>query len=159
MYFDIGFDPRTDLKAKHDGGYRPLSEEEFDTPASSHCDLTEMIVVGPAPLDQWPIRIQRSQGIRCIDVFQKIYTKLSEPLTEDEKDAIGRDYIERCTPAFKQRCKDCPGLTRYNEKCGMLRVDLLRGRRIFEGLTRDSKSATWVLQIYNFPPRSSGRHL
>ncbi|KAF9465304.1 hypothetical protein BDZ94DRAFT_1254212 [Collybia nuda] len=118
-----------------------------------------MIVVGPAPLDQWPIRIRRAQGIRCIDVFEEIYRKLSEPLTEEDMDTIGRGYAERCVRAFKQRCKDSPGLTLYNEKRGMQRVDLLRGRRIFEGLTRDSKSATWELHIHNFPPESSGQHL
>jgi hypothetical protein len=114
-----------------------------------------MIIVGPGPLEMWPIRIRRAKGIRCIDVFLSIYSAYEKPLTTEEKEIVGKEHLERCDPAFRLRCKDSPGLTLYNEKCGIRRVDLLKGARIFKGLTRDSESATWTLQIHKPLPVSS----
>jgi hypothetical protein len=150
LHFDVGFDPRIDdwnIRANRGGYSTPLAREELVLPVSTHCVLTKM-VIHCRVLDQWPITIERDQGLRCVDVFRAIYDTYHKPLTSMELAALGDGYIERCRPAFEQRCKDSPGLPLFNQQRGMRRVDLLRGRRIFKGLTRTSESgAKWVLQF------------
>ncbi|KAF8895558.1 hypothetical protein BD779DRAFT_1609069 [Infundibulicybe gibba] len=109
-------------------------------------------------LPQWPVVVQRSKGIRCIDVFRAIYDTFHPVLTRSELERIGDAYIERCQPAFQQRCADSPGLPLYNQQRGMRRVDLLRGRRIFKGLTRSTQpGADWILH-FDTPANENSRH-
>ena len=70
----------------------------------------------------------------------KIDSRLGEmelviPLTPEELMQIGPDYIERCKPTFEQRCKDGPGLTGVVQSKGICRIDLLRSKKFFKGLT------------------------
>lgn len=154
VYFDVAFDPLKDhwaVRANRGGHWSPLTPDEGDTPASPHCVLTEMVITNHL-LAQWPITVRRSRGIRCIDIFRAIFATYDIPLTKTELRHIGPSYIDRCGPAFLQRCDDAAGLTLYNEKCGMRRVDLLRGRRIFKGLksltpSPENGGAQWELEF------------
>jgi len=154
LYFDAGFDPGRDkwaIRAKRGGYFSPLTAEEAATPVSPHCNITEMIIIN-STLEQWPIVVRRSGGLRCIDVFEAIFNTYNVVLTAEERKQIGRQYIERCERAFLQRCADSPGLPLYNERCGMRRVDLLRGKRIFKGLTQTAGSNKWSLHFEDIRP-------
>ncbi|KAJ6625522.1 hypothetical protein B0H10DRAFT_1782890 [Mycena sp. CBHHK59/15] len=84
--------------------------------------------------------VRRPEGLRCIDVFNAIYCKYQKKPRSSEMPANMEKYL----PAFEQRCRDCPGLAEFNRtKVGFLRVDLLRGKRIVEGLKRSG--ANWEL--------------
>lgn len=50
--------------------------------------------------------------------------------------------------AFQKRCRDAPHLPPVNERQGLRRVDLLKGKRIFNGLKRDSRTQTWILEFH-----------
>lgn len=125
-----------------------ITAEEGNIPASSHCTLKKMTITCKV-LEGWPIVIERTEGIRCIDVFRAIYDTFSQPLTMEEvrrfcaeRDSRGNiKYIR----AFKVRCADSPGLTEFNEKKGLLRVDLLNGHRRFKGIKQCG--ADWELMI------------
>jgi len=94
------------------------------------------------------IRIRRRDGIRCIDVLQEIFNAYDQRLSREEQQALALEIDERCVTAFKRRCKDAPHLPPVNERQGMRRVDLLRGRRVFNGLIRDPRSQTWLLEFH-----------
>lgn len=85
-------------------------------------------------LDRWPIHIHLPYQIRVIDVFRAIHDMYAQPLTHQEMESIGAEAIARCGRAWKQRCEDGPEPTHIEERKGLLRIDLLRGRRIFKGL-------------------------
>lgn len=150
LYFDVGFDPLNaeplGIRALGDAYPRPLTRDERGTPASSHCMLTKMTITCPK-LEHWPVVVERADGLRCIDVFKAIYDTYCVPLTRSELGVIGSIYIDSCMPAFRQRCKDSPGITLYNEKRGVCRVDLLRTKRIFKCLTKNKEPATWTLEF------------
>jgi hypothetical protein len=150
LHFDVGFDPRIDewnVRANRGGYSTPITRAEQELSVSTHCILTRMVIRSRV-LEQWPIVVEREHGLRCIDVFRAIYNTYHKPLTPAEMATLGENYIERCRPAFQQRCKDSPGLPLYNEQRGMRRVDLLRGRRIFKGLTQSPESGVdWVLHF------------
>ncbi|KXN84338.1 hypothetical protein AN958_12753 [Leucoagaricus sp. SymC.cos] len=159
LYFDAGFDPRKDewaVRVDRGGFWGPIRREEGEIPVSPHTVLTEMKLdcVPPRGLPEqftlWPIYVRRSRGLRCIDIFRAIFDTYSVFLTEKEKAQIGGEYLHRCERAFRQRCKDSPGLALYNEECGMRRVDVLRGRRIFKAVAQDSTNTRWILHFDDF---------
>ncbi|TFK71250.1 hypothetical protein BDN72DRAFT_837829 [Pluteus cervinus] len=156
LYFDVWFDPKgSDWGVReHRGGYStPLPHSTWDIPVSSHCILTEMVIVS-RHLEQWPVVVRKPTGLRCGDILEAIYHNYQKPLTREEQRQIGHDYLERCRKAFQLRCKESPGLPAYNEKCGLRRVDLLRGKRIFKGLTQKFDTpGQWLLEFHE--PRSS----
>ncbi|KAJ7214073.1 hypothetical protein GGX14DRAFT_315744, partial [Mycena pura] len=69
-------------------------------------------------------------GLRCIDVFAAIYDAYRERLRSEEAppDADGQ-----CARAFVQRCR-ASAAPAGEHRAGMRRVDVLKGRRIFDGL-------------------------
>ncbi|KAJ3573758.1 hypothetical protein NP233_g2222 [Leucocoprinus birnbaumii] len=159
LYFDAGFDPRKDawaVRVDRGGFWGPIKREEADIPVSPHTSLTEMTIdcVPPRRFPEhftlWPIHVRRSNGLRCIDIFRGIFDTYNVVLTEKERARLGADYLKRCEPAFKQRCKDAPGLPLYNEECGMRRVDVLRGRRIFKAVAQDSTNTRWLLYFDDY---------
>lgn len=87
-----------------------------------------------------------------IDVFQGIFDTYYNRLERNEVAAIGPDVMNACKPAFDARCQDSPGLAEYNKKIGMRRVDLLKGKRIFKGLTQNmaggAAGAKWILEFH-----------
>lgn len=156
LYFDVGFDPRKDqwaIRVDRGGFLGPIKRDESDISVSPHTTLTEMEITCKPPsgfpphFALWPIHVRRSRGLRCIDVFRAMYDTYNVLLTEKEKAQIGGSYLRRCERFFKQRCQDSPGLPLYNEECGMRRVDVLRGRRIFKCVTQDPAGMSWILQF------------
>ncbi|KAF8651920.1 hypothetical protein AX16_004565 [Volvariella volvacea WC 439] len=150
IYFDIRFDPipRGDYGVReHYGSHTtPLSRSVAELPASTHCTLTEMVIyVRDAKM--WPIVVNRQEGIRCIDIYQAIYDTFSQRLTDAELRLMDDGYRKRCKLHFEQRCKDSPGIADYHKRMGMLRVDYLRSRRVFNGLTMNP-DGTWTLDFY-----------
>lgn len=159
LYFDVGFNPRKDewaVRVERGGFWSPIRRDEADIPVSPHTILTEMKIYCIPPRNfpeyftLWPIYLRRSGGLRCIDIFRGIFDTYNTALTEKEQTQIGAQYLKRCEPAFKQRCKDAPGLSLYNEECGMRRVDVLRGRRIFKAIIQDSTNTRWLLYFDDF---------
>ena len=136
IYFDAGFNPRIPryaVKAKRGPVYERLTREEEVMRVSTNAGIMSMTIVCQK-LPRWPIYIKRSDNIRVIDVFRAIYDTYSQPLTHQELRDLGEAQIERCRAAFLQRCHDSPEFDHIEERKGMLRIDLLRGRRIFKGL-------------------------
>ncbi|KAJ7780197.1 hypothetical protein DFH07DRAFT_729903 [Mycena maculata] len=94
--------------------------------------------------------VERPEGLRCIDVFYAIYCKYQKKPRSHEMPTADKAKYQR---AFEQRCNDCPGLAEYNRtKIGFLRVDLLRGKRIFGGLKRSN--GRWEL-LFDTPSPST----
>ncbi|KAK7022264.1 Metallo-beta-lactamase protein [Favolaschia claudopus] len=143
LYFDIGFDPknRDNLKNRRRPGVgmTPVSEEDRILSASTHCSITEMNIVCPK---LGVITVSRRDGIRCIDVFDAIYQAYNKPIWPNEQP--GPDEMGRYMRHFKARCDACPNPS-HEFWVGMRRVDLLRGRRIFDGLTR--LGSDWELKL------------
>ncbi|KAF8157910.1 hypothetical protein B0H34DRAFT_434552 [Crassisporium funariophilum] len=136
VYFDAGFDPRQDKyapRAKRGAYSTPLTREECTMCISSSAYIPEIIIIS-RKLEMWPVHIRGNRNLRVIDIFRQIYDTYSRQLTQEELMRWGPEYIARCERAFKQRCEDGPALTVHAERHGMLRIDLLRGRRIFKGL-------------------------
>lgn len=151
VYFDIWFNPRYDpsaVKTYRHGHFQDLSEGDCNMSVSSHCVLQEMDITCPIMQTSFIIRVRRSDGIRCIDIFQEIFDAYNHRLSKEERQLLASEIDDRCAMAFKQRCRDAPHLPPVNERQGMRRVDLLRGKRIFNGLTRDPLSQTWVLDFH-----------
>ncbi|KAF7361797.1 Metallo-beta-lactamase protein [Mycena venus] len=142
LYYDVAFDPRDvdnvkDNRATH---FLALPQEDRELPVSTHCKITEIVVECP---HVGSLVVERPEGLRCIDVFYAIYCKYQKKPRSHEMPTDRAKYQR----AFEQRCKDCPGLAEYNRtKIGFLRVDLLRGKRIFDGLKRSS--GRWELVIH-----------
>jgi hypothetical protein len=139
LYFDIGFDPRQakNLMDNKSASLLPLRDADRSLPASTHCTLTKMVIDCP---HIGRITVKRSAGLRCLDVFAAIFDAYRERLRNNEKPAD----IARYRHAFEQRCRDSPGPD-AELRAGMRRVDLLRGDRIFDGVTR--AGADWKLNI------------
>ena len=135
VYFDAGFNPRDpqfEVCTIRQRRRIPLTYEERNMAVA-----TENIVITNATLNRWPVDMEPIPGsrrIRVIDVFRAIYDTYAAPLSREDLSMIGPEYIQRCEPAFLQRCKDSNEPTHYLEYAGMRRIDLLRGRRIFKGL-------------------------
>jgi hypothetical protein len=150
VYFDIWFNPRYDPSAikVYRRLFQDISEGDRNLPASSHCVLQEMDITCPVLQTSFLLKIRRPDGIRCIDVFQEIFDAYDHRLRSEERQALAPGIDDRCIVAFQKRCKDTPHLPLVNERQGMRRVDLLRGKRIFNGLKRDPRSQTWVLDFH-----------
>lgn len=136
IWFDAGFNPRLKkyaIKAKRGPVFTPLTREE-ETMLIAPNECIHHITIINRKLDRWPIHIHLPYEIRVIDVFRAIHDMYAQPLTNKEIDSIGAEAIARCGRAWKQRCEDGPDFTHNEEKKGLLRIDLLRGRRIFKGL-------------------------
>ncbi|KAF4577288.1 hypothetical protein EYR36_005275 [Pleurotus pulmonarius] len=147
LYFDIAFDPDIpgNIRARKygEGVFMNLTPAEQEMSICTHDVVTDMHIVYPK-LPTWPVHVHRLDGIRCIDVFEAIYKVFNKRLRKEE--AIPAEHIHAYRPAFEQRCRDSPCLTEYEKKQGMRRVDVLRGTRMFSGLTQ-AKDGRWVLEL------------
>lgn len=151
LYFDVGFDPIIDCNILVKEGHykRYLSKAERELPACTHAPITRMVIKCTL-LSEWPswiVTAERNEGLRCIDVFQAIFDSLHIRMTREEYFGTHPGLIQNCMEAFKLRCKDSQALPEYEERQGFRRVDLLRGKRIFNGLTWDSKESSWILEL------------
>ncbi|KAJ7456750.1 hypothetical protein B0H11DRAFT_224543 [Mycena galericulata] len=122
---------------KRSDRFLPLPETDRNLPASTHCTLTKMVIQCPH-IGQ--ITVRRSDGIRCIDIFAAIYDAYHQKLRADERP----HGIDRYTRAFRKRCEDSSD-SEGELRAGLRRVDLLRGKRVFDGLSRSG--ADWKLDI------------
>lgn len=142
LYFDVGFDPKQskNLLDKRTDRFLPLPESDRSLPASTHCELTKMVIECP---HIGRITVKRPEGICCLDIFSAIYDAYRERLRRDERP---QDVDGRYQEAFRKRCEDSPN-SEAELRAGMRRVDLLRGKRIFDGLSRSG--ADWKLEIHS----------
>lgn len=121
----------------------------------SETAFVNWIVITCDKLPLWAIKLKQTTNLRVIDIFRAIYDTYAQPLTQEELIYFGREAVERCGAAFKQRCDDGPELACLAEKKGMLRIDLLRGRRIFKGLYPDRGNAGSYKLFFDDAPRRS----
>lgn len=126
----------------------PLSRSELSKPVADE-PLQEMTIECEY-LPKWYIRIRRPTGISCCDVFEEIFRTYHHVLSDDEcseLEGYPRDHRSRVKAAFKARCAESPSLFDYEESQGYRRVDLLKGRTIFLGLTQPKPSSNWFLKL------------
>jgi len=159
LYFDAAFDPRS-YPVKAIRGYgvaEPLLEpEETGLGVAENCFVGRMrIKCRYLPL--WEVEVKSTNGLRIIDVFMAIYNTYSRPLTREEKNTIGSEYLEKCRKSFLQRCEDSPGLTYLEERKGMLRIDIMRGRRLFKGLVPIQGTTDYYELIFDDTPIETRR--
>ncbi|KAK0202132.1 hypothetical protein DFS33DRAFT_1265288 [Desarmillaria ectypa] len=150
--FNIIFDPvrnGSQLKRFNGDYYAEMKDEERTLTASPHCTLRKMNIRVKVdhPLIPWVVKVRRKEGIRCIDVFEAVYSCFNTTLTPDEELRY-QHYLKTdwCVTAFKLRCAKSPGITYVNEKQGKRRVDLLGERTFFGGLTHDGDDK-WTLAL------------
>ncbi|KAF5317508.1 hypothetical protein D9619_013132 [Psilocybe cf. subviscida] len=140
IYFDPAWNPFTSpkkqLKARRNMHYEELTAEELDMPMVVGA-VARQVVITNRDLRQWPICINMphsGQPIRVRDVFLFIHQSLAEPLTQHELVMLGDRRVEACQRHFQKRCEQSPDFTHIEERRGMKRVDLLKGRRLFRML-------------------------
>ncbi|KAJ7364810.1 hypothetical protein DFH08DRAFT_840036 [Mycena albidolilacea] len=142
LHFDVGFNPRdpSNLKDDRSGWMAPMPEADRKLPVSTHCTITEMTIQCPKI---GKITVRRSKGVRIIDVFIAVYDAYHEKIRPGD---FPKDQAARYIPHFYKRCDDCANPAEEQE-VGWRRVDLLRGKRIFDGLSRSSTDPDWKLNI------------
>ncbi|KAF7791462.1 hypothetical protein EIP86_002478 [Pleurotus ostreatoroseus] len=123
-----------------------IGSTDLDKPAVN-LFTTEMII-RCRQLPQWDIVARNPSGVTCGDVFHAIHNTLCTPLTDREQHKYVTDESrERVLEAFDKRCRDTPELDEYTRQRGMMRVDLLQGKRIFIGLSCPPGSDVWTLDL------------
>jgi hypothetical protein len=131
---------------------RPLTPKELNKTA---CDVEQMVLQceGLPKWARWHVSVNCSKDniIRCMDVFREIHRTFNEPLTPGELARIPASEKRACERVFEMRCENNSGLTAWNKRQGMKRVDYLQGRTIFNGLTFDTAHSLWVLHLA-WPP-------
>ena len=139
IYYDVAYDPadiKHPLKARRDVHNSPLTREEMDTPVAHYLHLNEMWIVN-RQLNIWPLHIKspnEKQALRVIDVFRAIHKHFVHRLTGQDVAHFGEENVRACTASFKHRCENSSQFVHVEERRGMIRLDLLRGRRAFKGL-------------------------
>jgi len=158
LWFDTSQDPRREGReilvwSPGEPDKRPISRDEVRQLVSASSWKGQMVLyVDKLPM-WWPIVARNREGVRCVDVFRAIYDTLAEPLTMAEIEDVGADYIERCEPWFRSRCQQDPRGARQAERHRICRVDLLRGRKYFKGLTpHPKKRDTWLVHLEDYRP-------
>jgi hypothetical protein len=155
LYFDVASDTDSIDKVFFDNVYprRPLDAKDLNKTASDveqmiiRCDdvpkwATWNVVVNCSPTDNI---------IRCGDVFREIHKTFNVAMSASEITWIPTSEKAACEQAFESRCKRSAGLTAWNKKQGMKRVDCLRGKTLFNGLTFDPEHSIWVLHLTRSP--------
>jgi hypothetical protein len=159
MYFDLGFypfDPNCkNIRVKSSSGtWRVMHRSEYGVPASPHCELTKMNIVCQG-LSPWPVRVRNPNGITVKDVFLAIYDTYRIPMTANERDFFyDQLHSAHFLDAYKQRCQDSAdageygGLSvEYQLKRGPMRIDMLMGKRIFNGL-KQTGDTDWDMMVH-----------
>lgn len=149
LLFDITV-PITQMRFAAAPFPRPLRNTDLDKPAADDELLDEMTIECDS-LPEKLILVTRTKGIRCRDVFDRIYLAYNRVLSEFEREKIRPKELVRVQEAFKTRCARSPGLTKYEEHQGLRCVDRLQGKTFFLGLTRPSSSSNWVLHLGSKP--------
>jgi len=145
LLFDITV-PITEIRFAATPYPLPLRNSDLDKPAADDEQLDEMTIECECLPERF-IQVKRTKGIRCRDVFDKIYWAYNRVLSDLERDKIRPTELARVKQAFKTRCAKSPGLTKYEEYQGLRCVDRLQGKTFFLGLSRLSPSSNWVLHL------------
>jgi len=152
LYFDLASD--IEGKICYDNVYprRPLNSRELEKTA---CDVEQMILRCD-DLPKWAkwhvvVNCSKDNLIHCSDVFKEIHKTFSQPMSAGELACIPSSDKKACELAFECRCERTAGLTAWNKKQGMKRVDYLRGKTFFNGLTFDPDQSIWVLHLTRSP--------
>lgn len=134
LIFDAGVNPRIiPIKTVKGRESMPLTRLEEILGVASNCFYGRMHL-HCKKLHRWDIVLMAPKGLRIIDVFRAIYDCYSRPLTREEMEEYGEDYIKSCREEFLRRCREAPGVPYREESRGLLRIDLLRGKRMFDSL-------------------------
>lgn len=149
LLFDIAV-PISQMRFAADPYPRPLRNRDLDKPAADDEQLDEMTIECEC-LPEKLIHVTRARGIRCRDVFDKVYCAYNRVLDAKERAKIRPKEMVRVQEAFKIRCAESPGLTEYEAYQGLRCVDRLQGKTYFLGLTRPSSDSNWVLHLGNKP--------
>jgi len=108
---------------------------------------------------KWVIRLTKTRGVTCGDVFDAIYDFLRQPLKDAELDDIPAERLAAIKRSFERRCRDkAVELVEVEQRQGLKRVDFLAGKTVFCGLclapdldvlTQDSKAddCPWMLKL------------
>jgi len=150
LYFDLAvdFDDENNLCFVNVYPHRPLNEKERRKTAS---DVEQMVIrcEGLPKWAQWHVVVDcaKDNVIHCGDVFQEIHKTFNQPMTKAELACISATEKRACEKAFEKRCENNAGLTAWNKRQGMKRVDYLRDKTIFNGLCFDPDHSIWVLHL------------
>jgi len=131
-----------------------MRPNEHNMPASSHCDIYKMTITCGA-LCPWPVVVKNSKGISIADIFHKIYETYRVPMTHEERVLMKKSIRSQpFVDAFTKRCQDSAnagegGITmNYHIQKGPLRIDMLYGKRIFNGLKQTGDNE-WEMLIHS----------
>jgi len=149
LLFDISA-PITQMRFAATPFPLPLQNSDLDKPAADDEQFDEMTIECECLPERF-IEVRRTKGIRCRDVFDKIYWAYNRVLSDIEREKIRRTELAGVREAFKTRCAKSPGLTKYEEYQGLRCVDKLQGKTFFLGLSRPSPSSHWVLHLGTSP--------
>jgi len=137
LFFDVAMSP--DLIRDHTR-MPPVALHPSDTDKWATFPLQDgltQMIIKCRHLPHWDIVVQNDQGVKCRDVFEAIHRSLNLRLTDYEKNTYIEEHRQKkVQAAFERRCRDVPMLDHVARREGLLRVDLLEGKRIFMGLTR-----------------------
>jgi len=153
LYFnlarDFGVRGKKNLVYSHELSFPEVGQRELNQPVADVDSLCITCDDVPKAWEMWIfVKAERPGSfVRNIDVFKKIYDAFNKPMSPKEKEAIPPSQRERCESAFEKRCMGSVGLTEYNKKQGMRRVDILQGKAMFESLTWDKDKCLWKLRL------------
>ena len=119
----------------------PMTEGQRHEFASSRA-LQRMTLKSRDFRSDWSIKVYRSTGLACADIFRAIYMFLREPLSEEEFYSIPLRTLKYSVEAFVKRCQNGEAPSRFEYREGMKRVDYLGGKTMFAGLSMEKES--WV---------------
>jgi len=122
---------------------------EYPTRFATDKGLKRMTIICK-DIPWWEVRIRRPDPICVQDVLEEIHQTFYERLTASDHGRIPPDRIARCENAFKDRCKTADALEIWEQRQGLRRVDLLRGKTLFMGLVRpppNEDQTKWQLQF------------
>ncbi|KAH0588134.1 hypothetical protein H2248_006853 [Termitomyces sp. 'cryptogamus'] len=99
-------------------------------------------------LKRWEVVVERSSGIRVIDIFTAIYNAYHVPLNAYEITVVYEQYRSpECVRAFHRRCELFPDLRDATFQRGMCRIDLLGDKTLFHGVTYDDDLGQYCFQL------------
>ena len=143
--FDMAFSVRRILKFTHNE-MEPFTQSDRDKPALADARITAMTIICPqlAPYG-WQLNVEKTGGITCGDVLEKLYASMNTALAPEELEqyVAGKDRV-LIEDAFAERCEILAA--RGKDVGGEVKrwIDLLHGRRIFGGL-KYLKENVWEL--------------
>lgn len=153
FYFDVKDRPTAIIDVSSSDRYTrsTISDEELSKPAAETRCTSMTIRINIPLFDDWLIEASNPGGLCCGHVFKAIHDSLRTPLTREERTRLlppGSERLRKAQEAFELRCcKSAVEISARQQKNGMLRIDLLGERTIFNGIKRDLNDVNWVLEL------------